>query len=143
MNTKGVAEAIRARLAGFSALAGNVEYIGFDKPQDAEPEALGPFPYKGICLISAHPWDTKTSDGGNELFQVTTFCRPTATASAYSQALELSQAAYDALHKFDLSVSGSNVVNLLWDSSPGMMTDPDGVTVYRPMDFMVVYDDGT
>lgn len=140
MNFGAVTQAIRARLAGYSALASNVTYIGTDKPQDADPADLSAFPYCVIEPVSAVPFDTKDNDGGNELVQVTTFCRPTETKSATALADELAQAAYDALHKYDLTVSGSNAFNCLFDSSPGNLPDPDGVTRYRPMTFRVVYE---
>lgn len=143
MNFAGVTQAVIARLGAYSPLAGAVTYIGVDKPQDGEPEDLTAFPYCVVEEVAARPWDTKSSDGGNQLIQITTFCRPSGSKSAYALANETAQAAYDALHKFDLTVSGSNVVNCLFEESPGVMPDPDGITRYRPMTFRVVYDDET
>ena len=45
MNFASVAQAIRARLAGDATLGALVNYIGYDKPQDTQPESLTPFPY--------------------------------------------------------------------------------------------------
>lgn len=143
MNIEGVRNAIYMRLAGFSALNAITNSIGYEKPQDDEPESLMPFPYTIIEDVSGQPWDTKTSDGGEQLIQVTTYCRPTASKSAVGLANETAQAAYDALHKFDLVISGSNTVNCLFDSDGGNTPDPDGQTRYRPMTFRVVYDDGS
>lgn len=143
MNIEGVRQAIYTRLANFAALNAITQSIGYEKPQDDEAESLTPFPYTVIEDVSAQPWDTKGSDGGDQLIQVTTFCRPTASKSAVGLANEAAQATYDALHKFDLVVIGSNVVNCLFDSDGGNIPDPDGVTRYRPMTFRVQYDDGT
>jgi hypothetical protein len=143
MNFAGVAQAIRARLAGDATLSALSTYIGYEKPQDAKPESMVPFPFTVIEDVSATPWDTKTSDGGEQLIQVTTFARPTASRSAIDLADAAAQATYDALHKFDLVVSGSNVVNCLFDSSPGNIPDPDGFTRYRPLTFRIQYDSGT
>jgi len=142
MNFGGVSQAIVARLSGFSALSSKTNYIGYDKPQDDDPASGVAFPYTVIEDVSARPWDTDDSDGGNQLIQITTYCRPTEAKSAKALATETAQATYDALHKFDLVVSGSNVVNCLFNESPGSLIDPDGVTRYRPMTFRVVYDDG-
>ena len=142
MNFGGVSQAIVARLGNFTALASKTNYIGYDKPQDADPASGLPFPYTVIEDVAALPWDTKTSDGGDQLIQITTYCRPTSSKSAKALATETAQATYDALHKFNLVVSGSNVVNCLFNDSPGSLIDPDGVTRYRPMTFRIVYDGG-
>ena len=142
MNIEGVRQAIYTRIANFAALNAITNSIGYEKPQDAEAESLTPFPFTVIEDVSSEPWDTKSSDGGEQLIQVTTFCRPTASKSAVGLANEAAQATYDALHKFDLVVNGSNVVNCLFDSDAGNIPDPDGVTRYRPMTFRVQYDDG-
>ena len=143
MNFAGVAQAVRARLAGDTTFSGLVNYIGYDKPQDTQPESLTPFPYCIIEDVTARPWDTKTSDGGEQLIQITTFCRPTATRSSVDLANATAQQVYDLLHKFDLVIAGSNTVNCLFEESPGNIPDPDGFTRYRPMTFRITYDDGT
>jgi hypothetical protein len=143
MNFAAVSQAVRARLAGDATLSALVTYVGYDKPQDTQPESSIPFPYTIIEDVAGSAWDTKTSEGGNQLIQVTTYARPTDTRSAVDIADAAAQAAYDALHKFDLVVAGSNVVNCLFDSSPGNIPDPDGFTRYRPLTFRVTYDDGT
>lgn len=143
MNFAGVAQAVRTRLTGNAGFASLVNYIGYDNPQDADSASLTPFPYCVIEEVSTQPWDTKTSDGGEQLIQITTFARPTPTKSAVALSNEAAQAVYDLLHKFDLVVAGSNVVNCLFDDSPGNIPDPDGVTRYRPMTFRVTYDDGS
>lgn len=143
MNIQGVAQAIYARLAGYTALTSQITSIGYERPQDVAPEAVANFPYCVIDDITQQPWDTKTSDGGNQLVQVTVYARPNATKSGVTLANEAAQAIYDALHKYDLTVSGSNVVNCLFDGSPGNLADPDGVTRYKPMTFRIMYDDET
>jgi len=142
MNFAGVAQAVRARLAGNTTFSGLVKYVGYDKPQDAQPESLTPFPYCIIEDVTARAWDTKTSEGGEQLIQITTFCRPTATRSAVDLANATAQQVYDLLHRFDLVVAGSNVVNCLFEESPGNIPDPDGVTRYRPMTFRITYESG-
>lgn len=143
MNFAGVSQAVRARLAGYVPLSGAVTYIGYDKPQDSAPEDVSAFPYTVIEDVVGTAFDTQTSDGGNQIIQVTTYCRPTASKSAIALADETAQATYDALHKFALTVAGSNAINCLFESSPGNLIDPDGVTRYRPMTFRVQYDDGS
>jgi hypothetical protein len=143
MNLAGVAQAVRARLVGDATFTALVNYVGYDKPQDTQPESLTPFPYCIIEDVTATRWDTKTSDGAEQLVQITTFCRPTATRSAVDLANAAAQRVYDLLHDFDLVVSGSNVVNCLFEESPGNIPDPDGFTRYRPMTFRVQYNDGT
>jgi len=143
MNLAGVSQAVRARLAGDAALSALVKYVGYDRPQDAQPESLTPFPFCVIDDITGSAWDTKTSDGGQQLIQVTTYARATATRSAVDLANAAAQAAYDALHDFDLVIAGSNTVNCLFESTPGNMVDPDGLTRYRPMTFRITYDSGT
>ncbi len=143
MNLAGVSQAVRARLAGDATLSALVSYIGYDKPQDAKPESMVPFPYTVIEDVAGNAWDTKTSDGGQQLVQVTTYARPTASRSAVDLADAAAQRVYDLLHDFDLVISGSNTVNCLFEESPGNIPDPDGFTRYRPMTFRITYDDGT
>lgn len=143
MNLAGVAQAVRARLVGDATFTALVNYVGYDKPQDTQSESLTPFPYCIIEDVTATRWDTKTADGAEQLVQITTFCRPTATRSAVDLANAAAQQVYDLLHNFDLVVSGSNVVNCLFEESPGNIPDPDGFTRYRPMTFRITYDDGT
>ena len=143
MNIEGIRQAIYTRLANYSALNAITQSIGYEKPQDEEAESLTPFPFTVIEDVSSQRWDTKDSDGGEQLVQITTFCRPTASKSAVGLANEAAQAVYDALHRYDLPVSGSNLVNLIFDEDGGNIPDPDGVTRYRPMTFRVQYDDGT
>lgn len=143
MNLAGVAQAVRARLVGDATFTALVNYVGYDKPQDTQSESLTPFPYCIIEDVTTTRWDTKTADGAEQLVQITTFCRPTATRSAVDLANATAQRVYDLLHDFDLVVSGSNVVNCLFEESPGNIPDPDGFTRYRPMTFRITYDDGT
>lgn len=143
MNFAAVSQAVRARLAGDATLAALVNYIGYDKPQDTRPEIMVPFPYTVIEDVAGTAWDTKTSDGGQQLIQITTYARPTASRSAVDLADTAAQRVYDLLHKFDLVISGSNTVNCLFEESPGNIPDPDGFTRYRPMTFRITYDDGT
>lgn len=142
MNIEGIRQAIYTRLASFTALTTITESIGYEKPQDDDAASLTPFPFTVIEDVSGQPWDTKDSDGGDQLIQVTTFCRPTSSKAAVTLANEAAQAAYDALHKYELPVVTSNVVNCIFDSDGGNTPDPDGVTRYRPMTFRVQYDDG-
>lgn len=139
MNFEGVSLAIMRRLAGYTSWPTVPSYVGVDKPQDAQAEAVANFPYVVLEEVAARPWDTKTSDGGEVLFQVTAFCRPNGSMSAHAMANAMAQAAYDALHKFELTIGGSVCVNCLFEESPGVMRDPDGSTRYRPMTFRVVY----
>lgn len=141
MNFEGVAAAIYSRLAGYTALTSLTTSIGYERPQPDMAESLMEFPFTIIEDVSSRPWDTKTSNGGDAMIQVTTYCRPTASKSAVELANETAQAAYDALHDFDLVVSGSNVVNCLLDSDSGNVADPDGVTRYRALTFVVKYGD--
>lgn len=143
MNLAGVAQAVRARLVGDATFTALVNYVGYHKPQDTQPESMTPFPYCIIEDVTTTAWDTKTSDGAEQLIQITTFARPTATRSAVDLANAAAQRVYDLLHDFDLVVSGSNVVNCLFEESPGNIPDPDGFTRYRPMTFRITYDDGT
>lgn len=139
MNLAGVAQAVRARLVGDATFTALVNYIGYDKPQDTQSESLTPFPYCIIEDVTTTAWDTKTADGAQQLVQITTFCRPTTTRSAVDLANAAAQQVYDLLHNFDLVVSGSNVVNCLFEESPGNIPDPDGFTRYRPMTFRITY----
>lgn len=141
MKFQAVSEAIYARLSGYTALTDQVVSIGYEHPQDATPEGLSAFPYVVIEDVSQSAWDTKTSNGGNQLVQVTPYARPSASKSAVAIANEVGQAVYDALHKHDLSVSGADLVNCLFEESPGNIPDPDGITRYKPLTFRVVYDD--
>ena len=142
MNFAGVAQAVRARLVGDATLSALVTYVGYDKPQDTQPESSIPFPYTIIEDVAGTAWDTKTSEGGEQLIQITTFCRPTETRSAVDLANATAQRVYDLLHRFDLVVSGSNMVNCLFEESPGNIPDPDGATRYRPMTFRITYESG-
>jgi pterin-4a-carbinolamine dehydratase len=152
MNFAGVSKAIIARLSNYGPLMCISHVVTYEKMQDTNPATVGgdpnlfesdaAIPYTVVEDVASNPWDTKTSDGGDQLIQVTTYCRPKDFNSATDLANQTAQAAYDALHKFDLVVSGSNVVNCLFEESPGLITDPDGVTRYRPMTFRVVYDGG-
>jgi hypothetical protein len=145
MNFEAISKAVRARLANFTALTSISPTVTYEKSQDDTPES--DLPYTVIEDVVSRQWDTKTSEGGEQLIQVTTYCRSRYTlakgfVSATQLANQSAQAIYDALHNFNLSVSGSNVVICQFTESPGLITDPDGVTRYRPMTFRVVYDGG-
>lgn len=141
MKFEAVRVAVFQRLAGYAPLLAITQGVGSERPQDDDAGDASQFPFTIIDEVTAQPWDTKTSNGGNQLVQVTTYARPSATASATTLANNAAQAAYDALHKYDLPISGADVVNCLFDSTPGMFKDPDGKTRYKPLVFRVVYDE--
>lgn len=139
MKFQAVAEAIYARLNGYTALTEQVTSVGYQRTQDAEPEDETQFPFVVIDDVSQRAWDTKTANGGNQLVQVTAFARPTTDKSAMTVANEVAQSVYDALHDYSLTVSGVSVVNCLFEESPGNIADPDGVTRFKPLTFRVTY----
>lgn len=141
MKFQAVAEAVYARLNGFAALTDQVISVGYQRSQDAEPEDETQFPYVVIDDVVQRPWDTKTANGGNQLVQVTVFARDKEFKSAITVANEVAQSVYDALHKYDLKVSGVTVVNCLFEETPGNIADPDGVTRFKPMTFRIIYDE--
>lgn len=137
MNLANLQQSVFTRLSNFTALTSQLAGQGVyaRKPQDVNAESTTPFPYVTFSFPSGLPFDTDSKDGAEVILQVHVWSR--------SQSMLVHQAImdsiYDALHKFQLVISGANTVDCLFTTSQ-FMDDPDGVTTHGIMEFRVTYD---
>lgn len=143
MNTSEIMSAIVARLGAVSSVTdqlGNVpggyqtHAIYTNAPQAEESEDPQFFPYLTVTSVTSSPFDTKTEEGGEASFDVHVWYR----GHALAVPLSIADAVYDALHRHDLSATGANVVNCLFDGGNEIL-DPDGITIHVVRTFRVTY----
>lgn len=136
MNGSALQQALYARLSGLSSVSSLVQGIYAVVPQPNDAGDAGMFPYITLGNDNASPMDTKDSDGSNTLCQIDVWSR----SGNYIEAKSIGQAIYDALQKFDLVVSGANLIECRFVSSQAI-DDPDGETKRLLMLFRVTLDD--
>lgn len=139
MKAAALQQAIYDRLSGYAPLTsvvGSRVYAKAPQPDDAGDG--GDFPYLTIGPFNFTPWDTKTSIGQTVVVQVHIWDRPSASRSVTSTRA-LSDLVYDALHRYNLTVSGAHVVDCLFEGGSEDIGDPDGKTAHVPMLFRVTY----
>jgi hypothetical protein len=135
MNSASLHRALYTRLSNATGVGSVVTAIyGRKAPQPAEPEDSSAFPYITLGPHTMRPFDTDDDDGQSVLANVHIWDR-------YSSELArgaLTDAVYDALHKYDLPVTGANLLDCLFTTS-NSFDDPDGKTVHTIMQFRVTY----
>ena len=143
MNLTELQEAIVARLGAVTAItdtlgvvpgAYQTHAIYTRVPQSINSEDNAPFPFVTVSIVAPSAFDTKTDTGADVTIDVHVWSRGNTLAAP----LAIADAIYDALHRHDLTVSGANVVNCLFENG-AMMMDPDGVTVHLIRSFRVTY----
>lgn len=135
MNSAGLHQALYSRLANVTAVSSKVIGIYSEVPQAAQSEDDAAFPFITLGPHVFRPFDTDDDDGQQVAVQVHIWDRYTSELTRGA----LRDAVYDALHKFDLSISGANTVDCLFETANGF-DDPDGKTHHIVMQFRVTYD---
>ena len=139
METEGILGAVYAKLAADGDVSSFAVSIGVEHPQDTDPANLSVFPYITFSASASNPFDDKDTVGEAIVVQVTPWGRGTGTKSATKQVAEGADFIHAALHRATLTATGTNIINCLYQSSPGIIEDPDGFTKYRPMLFAITY----
>lgn len=137
MNSTGLRQAIFTRLNSYTPLTDLLGTGGVRSRtiQNTTPEDDGPFPYVTFSFPSAVPFDTKTSQGGDATVQVDVWSRGTDLERSAVQ-----DAAYDALHLYDLPIAGADTVTVNVAGATEFM-DSDNVTTHGVLSVVVIYDD--
>lgn len=136
MNGAALQQAIFDRLTNVTAVASQVQGIYTTVPQPDEAGNAALFPYIYFNVPSMVPMDTKTSDGIQATVNIHTYSR----SDTRLERLAIEQSVYDALHKFELVITGANTIACGFSGST-YFTDPDGVTTHGVLNFTVTYDD--
>lgn len=108
-------------------------YDHVPQPNDSGDNALFPYVVIGDDDLSA--WDTDTSQGFDGDLTIHVWSRQKGRAETKA----LQQQIYDALHRFDLSVSGADTITLDQSLATTMM-DPDGITRHGVQRFRLLID---
>jgi len=141
MNVDQLEAAIVSRLGAVSAvtdLLGSVpggyqtHAIYTMVPQADMSEDDSYFPFIKVGPATGAPWDTDDTEGAAVVVPVNVTARDNTLS-------EVMDAVYDALHRFDLVISGANTVDCLAEQVTGY-DGPDGVTRHRVCTFRVTYD---
>jgi len=138
MNLANLQQAVFTRLSGFTALTSQLSGQGVyaRKPQDPESEDASVFPYVTFTVVTVNPWDTDDTDGAQAIVQIDVWSR----SQSRQQVAAILDSIYDALHKYQIPISGANTVDCLFAGGPIITDDPDGVTTHGVADFRATYD---
>lgn len=130
-------QALYDALTGDATLMALAQGVHIPKaPQYGESEVATPFPYVVIPQMTANPFDTKTSNGGNVLVQVDGYSR----SQSDLQINDLQGRVYDVLHKGTLSITGATFVDCLHEQTIHGYED-DGRTRRFVSLYRVTYDE--
>lgn len=132
MKSSGILQAFYTRLS--AQLSGVSVYTTV--PQNVASEVETPFPFVHIGDIDTRPFDTDDTTGEIAVVQVHIYSR---SKSQYER-LGLAADVKAALNRYDLPVTGANVIDCLFDHYTEM-NDPDGVTSHGILFFRVTYQD--
>jgi hypothetical protein len=137
MNSAALQTAIVTRLGAYAAFSSKVQAIYSESgvPQGADASDDSAFPYAVVGPFFQSPWDTDDTDGQSVRAQVHIYSRGKSDLVWRA----ICDAAYDALHKHDLVISGANTVDCLFIQQTSF-SDPDGKTQRAVMEFRVTYD---
>jgi hypothetical protein len=123
MNSLEIQQAIYNRLAGIYELGATV----YDHaPQDEE------FPYVTIGEGTATQWDTDDSLGSEETVTIHVWSR----YRGRKEVKEIQAEIYDALHRYELPVTGSHTVTVEWEYADTFL-DPDGLSRHGVQRFRI------
>nr|WP_297388262.1 DUF3168 domain-containing protein [uncultured Roseateles sp.] len=111
--------AVFTRLAAALAPVAVYDHV----PQAVDPGSDVPFPYVTIGEDEPREWDTDTEDGFEATFTVHVWSRQLGRL----QVKQLQDEIYDALHRYNLPVTGYETVLLSFESATTLQ-DPDGIT---------------
>lgn len=134
MNSTNLHQAIYTRLAGYTALTSKVVGIYSQVPQPDDAQLDSAFPYVTLGPYFHTPFDTDDDDGQRVAAQIHIWDRSTTELTRAA----IQDAIYDALHKFDLVISGANTIDCLFESAVKMY-DPDGKTSHSVLTFRITY----
>ena len=136
MNLGATHQAIFDRLNGYAALTAVVTGIYSDVPQAADSGDGSVFPFVTFNVPAVSDGSDKSADGTSNVVQVHLWSR---TKSAIGRRAQ-SDLIYDALHKYDLTVTGGNAYVCLFEGM-AEFDDPDGRTKHAVLSFRVNVDD--
>lgn len=123
--------ALDALLARHSDLPGPAIYDHVPQPRDASDNGL--FPYVVIGDDSLEEWDTDDAVGYSATLTIHVWSRK----EGRKETKDVMGAIYDALHRYDLPVSGYHTVLVSWESGETIV-DTDGKTRQGIQRFRIV-----
>jgi hypothetical protein len=136
MKSAALQQAVYTRLSGFSALTDLVQAIysesGAPQPSDAGDNSL--FPYVIVGPFTGSPWDTDGTPGQTCIVKVNVYSR----GKSDLEWRAIADQVYEALNRHDLSISGADTVDCLFQDMSSF-PDPDGKTTRAVLDFRVTY----
>ena len=134
MNSANLHRALYTRLTGATGLSGVITGVYAHVPQPDNAGDVAAFPYITLGPHTRSPFDTDDDDGQSVRVNVHLWDRYSSelTRSAVRDAI------YDALHKYDLAVTGADLLDCLFVNETGF-PDPDGKTFHTVMGFRVTY----
>jgi hypothetical protein len=136
MKSAALQQAIYSRLNGYSALTDLVQGIysesGAPQPDDAGDGS--DFPYVIAGPFTAAPWDTSGTPGQTSIVKVNIYSR----GKSDLEWRAIADQVYNALNRHELSISGANVVDCLFENMSSF-PDPDGKTTRAVIEFRVTY----
>lgn len=134
MKSDALIQAIYTRLTTYAPVNSAVNGVYTYVPQDPESEDASAFPYITINGVSLTPDDSKTENGIIALFDIAVWSRSKSALTWRGIASDV----YDALQKYDLSVTGVNVIDCRFDASNEVQS-PDGITNSHVTTIRVLY----
>lgn len=135
MKTEALQQAIYDRLNGVTEITDAVTGIYTKVPQAAQSEDGSAFPFVTIGPFTPTPWNTDDTKGVTVLADVGVWSRSNSDLARRS----ISDDVYDALDRYQLSITGANTVDCLFENMVEL-DDPDGVTTHSILTFRITYD---
>jgi hypothetical protein len=127
--------AIFQRLSTYAPIAAVVKgvYDNVPQPHDAGKDA--DYPYVVIGEDTVNEWDTDTDTGAEVVVTIHTWSRKRGRLETKT----IQGFLYNALHRFDLSVTGYHNVGIDWESDQSFL-DADGKTRHGVSMFRIMLD---
>ena len=130
-----IVTAVYARLVGFAdltALLASATSVYSFVQQEATSADSG-FPYVSIGNTTSVPFDSDTNLGFNATVTIHSFARGRTPKTI----MEIMGEIYTALHRYDLAVSGYNLVDCLWDDTAEVLQEQDAMTFHGLQRFRI------
>jgi len=118
-----IQSAVFSRLKNYSPLTAIIKAVYDDVPQPADSGKLATFPYVVIGDDSIVEWDTDTELGADATVTIHIWSR----AKGRKEVKAITDVIYNALHRYDIIVTGYSLVGVDWVSAQSFL-DADGIT---------------
>jgi hypothetical protein len=125
--------AIYERLSAYAPLTAVITGVYDDVPQAADAGSNAAFPYVTIGDDTLNEWDTDTEQGADTTITIHSWSR----ARGRKEIKAIQGHIYDALHRYELPVTGHHLIACDWEASESLL-DPDGRTRHGISRFRIV-----